>query len=223
MGWECAAAFPAPNPTIFGKGEAMHAMVMHAQADLWQRGAATFAALFMEGEIRSPGDTVDRTDVLFYAVMNRGLRLATDLPRLRLGPRPGWAIHLNPAGALTLTWPHVQPLLRDAPLNLPTGWREAAAEHGLVLLFVGESLGLRERTEAHQANPGQRSPQAAERGELAAGAITYSCRQQQPRPAVGRAAGEDHLASCAQVTTAAHSTRGIRCRLVRSRLVRSSG
>lgn len=165
--------FPAPNPTILGKDEAMHAMTLHAQADLWQYRAATFAALFMEGEMRSPDTEVDRTDVLLYAVMNRGLRLATDLPRLALGPRPGWAVHLNPAGALTLTWPHVQPLLLDVPLNLPTGWREAAAEHGLVLLFVGDSLGLREHTEGHLANPRKRSPQAAERGELAAGAIAY--------------------------------------------------
>ncbi len=152
----------------------MRAMTLHAQADLWQHGAVTFAALFMEGEMQSPDNEVDRTDVLLYAVMNRGLRLATDLPRLALGPRPGWAIHLNPAGALTLTWPHVQPLLLDVPMNLPTGWREAAAEHSLVLLFVGDGLGLRERAEGNQTNPGQRSSRAAERGELAAGAIAYS-------------------------------------------------
>jgi hypothetical protein len=162
----------------------MHAMTLHAQADLWQHRTATFAALFMEGEMRSPGTEADRTEVLFYAVMNRGLRLATDLPRLALGPRRGWAIHLNPAGALTLTWPHVQPLLLDAPLNLPTGWREAAAQHGLVLLFVGDSLGLRDHIEG-QTNPGQRSLQAAERGQLAAGAIAYPRPRQQlqPRPA----------------------------------------
>jgi hypothetical protein len=159
----------------------MHAMTLHAQADLWQHPTATFAALFMEGEMRSPDTEADRTDVLFSAVLNRGLRLATDLPRLALRPRRGWAIHLNPAGALTLTWPHVQPLLLDAPLNLPTGWREAAAEHGVVLLFVGDSLGLRDHTEG-QTNPGQRSSQAAERGELAAGAITYPRPQLQPCP-----------------------------------------
>jgi hypothetical protein len=165
----------------------MHATTLHAQADLWQhRGGVTFAALFMDGDMRSPDTEVNRTDVLLYAVLNRGLRLATDLPRLALGPRPGWAIHLNPAGALTLTWPHAQPLLLDAPLNLPHGWPEAAAQHGLVLLFVGDSLGLRDYTEAHPTNPGQRAPQAAQRGELAAGAITYSGtysgQQQQPRP-----------------------------------------
>ncbi len=161
----------------------MHAMTLHAQADLWQHGTATFAALFMEGEMRSPDTEADRTDVLFSAVMNRGLRLATDLSQLALGPRRGWAIHLNPAGALTLTWPHVQPLLLDAPLNLPTGWREAAAQHGVVLLFVGDSLGLRDHTEG-QTNPGQRSSQAAERGQLAAGAIAYPRPRQQlqPRP-----------------------------------------
>jgi hypothetical protein len=161
----------------------MPATTLHTQADLWQHGAATFAALFMEGEMRSPDNEVDRTGVLLYAVMNRGLRLATDLPRLALRPRPGWAAHLNSAGALTLTWPHVQPLLLDAPLNLPTGWREAAEQHGLVLLFVGDSLGLRDHTKDHQANPGQRSAQVAERGELAAGAITYPRQQLEPRPA----------------------------------------
>jgi hypothetical protein len=161
----------------------MHTMTLHAQADLWQHRTATFAALFVEGDMRSPDTEADRRDVLLSAVMNRGLRFATDLPRLPLAPRPGWAVHLNPAGALTLTWPHVQPLLLDAPLNLPTGWRAAAAEHGLVLLFVGASLGLREHTKGHQTNPGQRSLQAAERGELAAGAIPYPRQQQEPRPA----------------------------------------
>jgi hypothetical protein len=97
---------------MVGKDEALHTMTLHAQADLWQHGAAIFAALFMEGGIRSPGNEVDRTDVLLYAAMNRGLPLVTDLPRLALGPRPGWAIHLNPAGALALTWPHIQPLDR---------------------------------------------------------------------------------------------------------------
>jgi hypothetical protein len=160
----------------------MHTMTLHAQADLWQHKASTFAALFIEGEMRSPDNEDDRTDVLLYAVMNRGLPLATDLPQLVLGPRPGWAIYLNPAGALTLTWPHVQPLLLDAPLSLPTGWREAAAQHGIVLLFVGENLGLHEHTEGHQTNPGTRSLQAAERGELAAGAIVYPRQQQEPWP-----------------------------------------
>jgi hypothetical protein len=161
----------------------MHAMTLHAQTDLWQHGKVTFAALFMEGEMRSPDTEVDRTRVLLYAVMNRGLRLATDLPRLALRPRPGWALHLNPAGALTLTWPHAQPLLLDAPVNLPTGWREAAAEQGLVLLFVGDSLGLRDHTKDHQINPRQRAAQAAERGDLAAGAIAYPHQQPEPRPA----------------------------------------
>jgi hypothetical protein len=175
------APFPASNPTILGKDEAMHPMTLHAQADLWQHGAATFAALFMESEIRSPDNDVDRSDLVLNAVMNRGLPLTTDLTRLALGPRPGWAMHLTPAGTLTLTWPHVRPLLLDAPVDLPTGWREAAAEHGLVLLFVGNRLGLRD----HQSNPGKRSPRAAERGELAAGAITYPRQQQEPRPARG--------------------------------------
>jgi len=106
----------------------MHAMTLHAQADLWQHRAATFAALFMEGEIQSPDNEVDRTDVLLYAVMNRGLPLATDLLQLALSPRPGWAIRLNTAGALTLTWPHVQPLLLDAPLPALATHDDASGE-----------------------------------------------------------------------------------------------
>jgi hypothetical protein len=167
----------------------MHAMTLHAQADRWKHGAVTFAALFMESEMRSPDEKNDRTDVLLYAVMNRGLHLATDLPRLVLGPRRGWAVRLNPAGALTLTWPHVRPLLLDAPLNLPIGWREAAAEHGLVLLFVGDRLALVEQTK-DQADLRKRATQAAERGELAVGAIAYLCQQQGTCTAVGRATGE---------------------------------
>lgn len=196
----------------------MHAMTMHAQAVLWQHGAATFAALFVEGELRSPDNEGDHTTVLLSAVMNRGLRLATDLSRLALGPRPGWAVHLNSAGALTLTWPHVQPLLLDAPLSFPAGWREAAAEHGLVLLFVGKSLGLREHTQDHQTNPGQRSSHAAERGELAAGTIAYSWQEQEPRPAGDPAAGEYHPrpATLTRSTTSEPRTRRIRPRLVRS-------
>jgi hypothetical protein len=46
-------------------------------------------------------------------------------------------------------------------VDLPTGWREVAAEHGLVLVFVGHRLGLRDHTEGQQRNPGQRSSQAA--------------------------------------------------------------
>ena len=205
----------------------MPAMTLHAQADLWQHGGGvTFAALFIEGDMRSPDNEVDRTDVLLYAVLNRGLRLATDLPRLALVPRPGWAVSLNPAGTVTLTWPRVQPLLLDAPLHLPDGWPQAAAEHGLVLLFVGDSLGLRDYTQGHQSNPGQRSPQAAERGALAAGAITYRFQQQEPQPAADRAAREYHRqpATLAGATTAAHRTRRIPPRLrIHPRRVTSSG
>jgi hypothetical protein len=94
-------------PTILGKDKVMHAMTLHAQADLWQHEAATFAALFMEGEMRSPDTEVDRTGVL---------------------------------------------------------------------LFAGDSLGLRDHAEDRQANPGQRSAQAAERGELAAGTHRWQLR-----------------------------------------------
>ncbi len=54
-----------------------------------------------------------------------------------------------------------------------------------MLLFVGERLGLREHIEGRQTNPGKRSPQAAERGELAAGAIPYRISS---RPAIAELA-----------------------------------
>jgi hypothetical protein len=201
----------------------MHATTLHAQADLWQHGATTFAALLMQGEMRSPENEADRTDVLLTAAMNRGLPLVTDLPRLALSPRPGWTVHLNTASALTLTWPHLQPLLLDAPLNLPTSWREAAAQHALVLLFISDSLDLRNHTEEdYQTNPGQRLPRAAEQGELAAGAIAYLCPrpQREPRPGVGQAAKKYRRrpATLPRATTAAYRT-WRHC----SRLVRSSG
>ncbi|MGB7797677.1 MAG: hypothetical protein WBL53_15695 [Pseudonocardiaceae bacterium] len=142
--------------------------------------------------MRSLDEKNDRTDVLLYAVMNRGLHLATDLPRLVLGPRRGWAVRLNPAGALTLTWPHVRPLLLDAPLNLPIGWREAAAEHGLVLLFVGDRLALGEQTK-DQADLRKRATQAAERGELAVGAIAYCASSKEPAQRwAGQLGSTDH-------------------------------
>jgi hypothetical protein len=156
----------------------MQALTRHALAALWQHTAGGFAALFLEGEMRLPGTQLNHGGALLSAVLNRGLRLATDLPRLLLDPRPGWAIQLNPAGELTLNWPHPQPLLRNAPLTLPTGWRAAAAEHGLVVLFIGESLGLREHTVNHQPDPRKLLRWSAERGELAAGAVSCSCSRE---------------------------------------------
>jgi hypothetical protein len=96
------APCPVPNPTILGKDEAMHVTTLHTQADLWQHGAATFAALFMEGQMRSPEDEVDCTGVLLHAVMNRGLRLATEpapagaAPASRLGDTPQLSRSIDP-------------------------------------------------------------------------------------------------------------------------------
>jgi hypothetical protein len=68
-------------------------------------GTATFAALFMEGEVRSPDNEVDRTAVLLYAFMNRGLRLATDLPRLALGLRSPRTAERGNLVAETIAYP----------------------------------------------------------------------------------------------------------------------
>jgi hypothetical protein len=64
---------------------------------------------------------------------------------------------------LTLTRPRAQSLLLDAPLNLPDGWPGAAAHHGLVLLFVGDSLGLRATPKPTRPIPGNahREPPSA--------------------------------------------------------------
>jgi hypothetical protein len=65
----------------------MHLMTLHAQADLWRYEAATFAALFMEGEIRSPDNS-------------RSLRHAA-----QRGHEPGTALNHrpDPAGG-TAAW-----------------------------------------------------------------------------------------------------------------------
>ena len=48
----------------------MHATTLHAQADLWHHGrGVTFAALFMEGDMRSPDTEADRT--AFLSVVRR--------------------------------------------------------------------------------------------------------------------------------------------------------
>lgn len=167
----------------------------------------------MGGEVRSPDGEVGRTDVRLYAVMKRRLRLATDLPRLTLGPRPGCARRLNPAAARSLIWPHARPLVLDAPLNLPTSWRKTAPQPGLVL-FVGDSLGLRKYIEAHLTHPAPRSPQAAQPGKLAVGAITYSRRQQPLRSAVRRAGQKDQPTTSARPTIVTHGTRWTRFRLI---------
>jgi hypothetical protein len=47
----------------------MQVRTLHVQVDLWQHGAAWFAALFMEDELRSPDNEGDHTTVLLSAVM----------------------------------------------------------------------------------------------------------------------------------------------------------
>jgi hypothetical protein len=133
----------------------MYTMTLHAQADLWQQGTATFAALFMESDMRSPDNKVDRSDVLLDAVMNRGLRLAADLSRLALDPRRGWAVHLNPAGALTLTWCCSSSATASACATTPKASRPAPANNHYRPPSAGIWPPERSPTRPHSENPVQ--------------------------------------------------------------------
>ncbi|MBB5803431.1 hypothetical protein F4560_003199 [Saccharothrix ecbatanensis] len=101
--------------------------------------------LLMEGEAtdRVHGDIV-RRDALFQAVLRRGLKLTTDLDHLSLLPTPGWRTGIDRLGAVTVQWPHFQPLLKKLLMGMSAAWITAASGHGIVLLFVGSGFGLYE-------------------------------------------------------------------------------
>lgn len=118
---------------------------LHIQAAVWTERGEQFAALFMQGEApdKSTGDQ-SRADALLQAVRARGLPMTTDPDQVSLQPVKGWGVRLTPSGGITLKWPRLDPLLRDAPVELPDGWLNAARTHGIVLVFVGSGLGLHE-------------------------------------------------------------------------------
>jgi hypothetical protein len=134
----------------------------------WSRDT-NLAVLVMEGEStnRTNGGA-PVVDALYMAVLTRGLGLATDLDHLDLRPVLGWRVVVDKAGAVTVEWPHTHPLIHAAPVDLPTGWLEAAADLRLVVVVAGYGLNL--------AAPapemlGTRLERAAENGALAAGAV----------------------------------------------------
>jgi hypothetical protein len=133
---------------------------------------ADLAVLVMEGEApdRTNGGAPVQ-DALYWAVLTRGLALATDLDHLDLRPTPGWHA-LFDAGAVTVEWPHTHPLLRSVPVDLPAGWLGAATALRLVIVVAGYGLGLHAVSgppdDDHLA---ARLDHAAHTGALAAGAV----------------------------------------------------
>lgn len=164
---------------------------LHVQACLWDHHRTRFAVLFLEGEApdRSNGGAM-MPDALLRVVLARGLRLTTDLDHLILTPTPGWHARIDRTGLVTVEWPHVRPLLADAPLALPGGWSRAAMEHGIVLVFAGFGLGLHEQAGDGQAHPLERLARVAEDGALASGAVPFLARALQPAGAPNQGGGQ---------------------------------
>jgi hypothetical protein len=145
---------------------------LHAEAGVWRNHRGLLAALLMEGEApdRSNGGAPE-PDALYRVVLASGLRLTTDLDHLDQRPVPGWRLLVDPDGALTLTWPHFNPLLDHVPLDLPEGWLRLAEDQRLVEVFVGWGLGMHEHAYDREAHPLQQVWHAAENGTLAGGAV----------------------------------------------------
>lgn len=140
----------------------------------WAR-ETDLAVLVMAGE--APGRTTGGApvaDALCLAVQARGLAMTTDLDHLDLRPRPGWRVVVDEDGAVTVEWPHTHPLLSTAPVELPAGWREAAAQLRVVVVVAGTGRALSTPAGEHLA---PRLDRAARAGALAAGAAAY------PQPA----------------------------------------
>jgi hypothetical protein len=145
------------------------------QASVWKhcrvvrRGDVDLAVLLMEGEAedRTNGGGLAE-DALHRVALSRGLALATDLDHLDLRPVLGWRVAVDQAGAVTLEWPHLHPLLSAAPLDLPPGWLAAAVQQRLVVVVAGYGLSL-----LHPAADvlAARLARAAREGALAAGAV----------------------------------------------------
>lgn len=145
---------------------------LHIQAAVWTDHDWRYAVLFMEGEApdRTNGGA-PLVDALYSVTLARGLRLTTDPAQLPLRPVDGWRIHIEGSGAITLEWPHFTPLLTATPVRLPHGWRDAAAETGIVVVFAGHGLGLHDHATDGNAHAAERAHTAAQRGMLTGGAV----------------------------------------------------
>lgn len=145
---------------------------LHVQAAVWTDQDERFPVLFMEGEApdRAHGGA-PLVDALYMVARARGMRMTSDPEQLPLRPLPGWRIRIGEFGTITLEWPHFTPLLEEAPLTLPKGWRDAATDTGVVLVFAGRGLGLHEHAVDGHAHPSEHLRAAAEEGTLAGGAV----------------------------------------------------
>lgn len=137
----------------------------HTHMNHWSHDT-DIAVLVMEGETASGDESV--VDALYSAVLTRGLALVTDLDHLDLRPAPGWRVEIDEAGTVTVEWPHTHPLLRTAPVDLPPGWCEAAAQLRLVVVIAGYGLDLAAPAAGLLAS---RLEHAARAGAVAAGAV----------------------------------------------------
>lgn len=146
---------------------------LHVQAGLWVDHGWRTPVLYMEGEAPDRANVAMIADALYAVVRARGLRLTTDPDHMFLRPVPGWRIEVDD-GAITVHWPHFTPLLDTAPVELPDGWREAAADLGVVILFAGHGLGLHDHHADGNGHAARRLPEAAMSGTLASGAIVLA-------------------------------------------------
>jgi hypothetical protein len=134
----------------------------------WSRDT-NLAVLVMEGETADENSVGHQVvDALYLAVLTRGLGLATDLDHLDLRPVLGWQLVVDEDGAISIEWPHMHPLLHAAPVDLPPGWLEAAADLQLVVVVAGYGLSLAAPDPELLAARLERASQA---GALAGGAV----------------------------------------------------
>lgn len=147
---------------------------LHVQGGLWVDHGWRIPVLYMEGEAPDQANGALMADALYAVVRARGLRLTTDPDHLFLRPVPGWRIEVDERGAITVRWPHFTPLLAAAPVKLPDGWREAAADLGVVVLFAGYGLGLHDHHADGNGHAITRLSEAAMAGTLASGAVTLA-------------------------------------------------
>ncbi|MGB3442481.1 MAG: hypothetical protein WBA97_27385 [Actinophytocola sp.] len=144
---------------------------LHVQAGLWHGNAV----LFLEGEApdrRTGGGMAE--DALYQVALRGGLRLTTDLALLDPRPVRAWRVVIDDDHQVTLEWPHHRPLFDHIPLDLPEGWLPTATETGVVLLFAGYGLSMREHATDGESHPLRHMEHVAYTGALAAGAVRVS-------------------------------------------------